>query len=200
MTETIDTSPRAAAPDERAAVAATLAAAFLDDPVMSWCYPDPERRRSILPASFELIVDVYYPGGGVDVVGDALAGAVWSPPGAEVDEERLGVLAEMAGEDAERLGTLVEETDRRHPEEPHQYLFLLGARPDWQSRGLGSTLLRRVLERCDRDGVPAYLEASSPRNRQLYLRHGFVDREEVVLPDGPSLWCMWREPAGGRSD
>jgi hypothetical protein len=44
--------------------------------------------------------------------------------------------------------------------------------------------------------VPAYLEATSERNRDLYRRHGFVDREVLELPDDcPPLYPMWRDPA-----
>ncbi|MDP9345553.1 MAG: GNAT family N-acetyltransferase, partial [Actinomycetota bacterium] len=44
-------------------------------------------------------------------------------------------------------------------------------------------------------GLPAYLEASSPRNRALYERHGFSVTEELKLPrNGPPLWLMWRDP------
>ena len=43
--------------------------------------------------------------------------------------------------------------------------------------------------------MPAYLEASSPRNRALYERHGFAVTEEFFLGKGsPPLWRMWREP------
>jgi GNAT superfamily N-acetyltransferase len=63
-----------------------------------------------------------------------------------------------------------------------------------QGRGIGSALLGAVLERCDREGVPAYLEATCERNRDLYARHGFTLRDEVRLPEGPTLWPMWREP------
>ena len=38
----------------------------------------------------------------------------------------------------------------------------------------------------------AYLEATSEQNRRLYERHGFVATAELRLPDGPSLWAMWR--------
>jgi hypothetical protein len=52
-----------------------------------------------------------------------------------------------------------------------------------------------MLARADREGVPAYHEATSPRNRALYERHGYVNQGEFVLPDGgPTLWRMWREP------
>jgi len=43
--------------------------------------------------------------------------------------------------------------------------------------------------------VPAYLEATSPRNRALYERHGFKVTEEFTLgPGSPPLWRMWRPP------
>ncbi len=58
--------------------------------------------------------------------------------------------------------------------------------------------MRPVLNRCDHDGTPAYLEATSPRNRQLYQRLGFHVTSEIPLPDGPTMWRMWRDPAGAR--
>jgi GNAT superfamily N-acetyltransferase len=71
-------------------------------------------------------------------------------------------------------------------------MFFLATRPQWQSHGLWSALLREVLDRCDRDGTPAYLEATCPASLRLYLRHGFQVTAEISLPDGPSLWPMWR--------
>ena len=58
-------------------------------------------------------------------------------------------------------------------------------------------LLRPVLDRCDTEGAPAYLEATNKRNLPLYRRQGFEVREELDLPNGPRLWTMWREPGGG---
>ena len=52
-----------------------------------------------------------------------------------------------------------------------------------------------MLERADREGMPAYHEATTPRNRALYERHGYVNHGEFTLPDdGPTLWRMWRDP------
>jgi GNAT superfamily N-acetyltransferase len=81
-----------------------------------------------------------------------------------------------------------------HPAEPHAYLFLIGTRPDRQGAGLGSALLRHVLERCDREGTPAYLEATTAGSRRLYLRHGLAEVGVIQLPDGPPMWRMWRDP------
>jgi hypothetical protein len=43
-----------------------------------------------------------------------------------------------------------------------------------------------VLQMCDRDRVPAYLEATSERNKQLYLRHGLevTDPARAFIPVG----------------
>ena len=56
--------------------------------------------------------------------------------------------------------------------------------------------MQPVLERCDAEGTPAYLETDTERNVQLYERHGFEVTEEFDLPGGgPPVWLMWRPPA-----
>jgi hypothetical protein len=56
-------------------------------------------------------------------------------------------------------------------------------------------LLRAVLDRADREGSPAYLDATSRRNRALHERHGFVTIGELTVADCPPLYAMWRPPA-----
>jgi GNAT superfamily N-acetyltransferase len=84
----------------------------------------------------------------------------------------------------------------RHPRRPpHWYLAVMGVAPERQGRGLGTALMRPALEKLDRNGIPAYLEASTPRSRELYRRVGFDVTGEFTLPaGGPPLWQMWREP------
>jgi hypothetical protein len=57
---------------------------------------------------------------------------------------------------------------------------------------------RRRLDVADRRGEPAYLEATSPRNRALYERHGFEVVDELRTGDCPPLWGMWRKPNSSR--
>jgi GNAT superfamily N-acetyltransferase len=91
-----------------------------------------------------------------------------------------------------RLMTAMEAT---HPVEPHRYLYFVGVRRDRQGTGLGAALLASVLDRCDADGTPAYLENSNPANAAFYARHGFVERDPVALPGGaPPMIPMWRNP------
>jgi hypothetical protein len=42
--------------------------------------------------------------------------------------------------------------------------------------------MRPVLEVCDRDWIPAYLEATSEDNSRLYLRNGFEEVGGIELP------------------
>ena len=89
------------------------------------------------------------------------------------------------------LGTM----EKVHPREPHYYLEAIGTRQAAQGKGVGSAVMSVMLERCDREGIPAYLESSNPRNIPLYARHGFEVRDPVPLPAGaPVLTPMWRDP------
>ena len=172
----------------------TLAAAFHDDPVFTWWIADDVRRQQILPEFFRVITESSLPLGGLYATDDLACGAVWSPPGAEDDEDVIPALAEVSGEYADELFEILELMMEKHPAQSHWYLFFLGTRPGLQSRGLGSAVMRPVLELCDERGLPAYLEATSDRGRELYRRHGFEVVDEIALPGGPSLWPMWREP------
>lgn len=176
-----------------------LAQAFHDDPVFAWVVPDAGRRRERLPAAFAAFADAYLPHRESYVAGSAGA-ALWAPPGAQLfDEEQLEVFGErMAaalGDDADRGFEANAILEAHHPAEPCFYLQFVGVAPGQQGRGIGSRLLATVLDGCDADGTPAYLEATSADNRRLYERHGFETRGEITLPDGPPLWPMWRDPA-----
>lgn len=84
--------------------------------------------------------------------------------------------------------------ERIHPIEPHWYLATLGVVPDARSRGVGSSLLRCLLGRADRDALPCYLETDRAENLAFYEAAGFaVERESRIL--GVRVWHMWREAA-----
>ncbi len=81
-----------------------------------------------------------------------------------------------------------------HPKEPHWYLPLIGVDPTRQNKGYGAMLMQYALEVCDRDGLPAYLESSNPRNITLYQRHGFEIVGTIQAGSSPPLFPMRREP------
>jgi hypothetical protein len=55
--------------------------------------------------------------------------------------------------------------------------------------------MRPTLDRCDAEGLSAYLEATSERNAALYERLGFRAGGELRLGTSPPLWPMRRAPA-----
>ena len=199
-TTTIGTSPRtqeaAAHGTPEAEAVATLVVAFAADPVIRWLLPG---GRSYLDGFTELVRLVSraaFAAGTADCAPGTAGAAVWLAPGTSLPDEEAGeILGRSVAEHHQADAfSLLERMDEQHPTEPHWYLPFIGVDPGRQGRGHGSALLRIGLARCDRDGLPAYLEASSPRNRALYERHGFETVAEIRVADSPPLWPM-RRPA-----
>jgi GNAT superfamily N-acetyltransferase len=190
-----------AKPEQAVAVSELIATAFVPLPPTVWLVADPAERQRRLAAQFLLLVEHAFDYGHVEVTTDLSAAAVWfhqegaePPPPPDYDER----LATAAGPHLARFQTLDEAFAAHHPHEDHHHLAFLAVQADQQSQGVGSVLLRHHHDRLDRAGIPAYLEASSTRARDLYLRHGYRLRgEPFFLPDGPPFWPMWREPGGG---
>jgi GNAT superfamily N-acetyltransferase len=183
-------------------VARSLARAFEADPHFSWIVRDPGKRPRRLELGFTAFIRAVWLPHDEGFVHERLVGAaLWMPP----ETWHLGLRAQLRlapatvralRNDTPRLIKALNFIEAKHPRSPaHWYLAIIGVAPAWQGRGYGAALLRPALERCDRDRVPAYLEASTPRNRALYERHGFSVLEECTYAsDAPPMWRMWREP------
>jgi ribosomal protein S18 acetylase RimI-like enzyme len=192
---------RRARADDVEAMAAQLARTFFDDPVTSHIFRNPARREAGLRAYFRTQMrDDYLPFGGCYTTDGYAGSAIWAPAGKPLLTGLGGILAMLPVLPyvAANLGTtlrLLNLVETKHPREPHWYLASLGTAVERQGMGVGSALMRPVLEHCDAEGIPCYLESSKERNVPFYRRHGFEVVEEVPLPgDGPPVWTMWREP------
>jgi ribosomal protein S18 acetylase RimI-like enzyme len=183
-------------------LAQVLAAAFETDPVIAWVFPNEERRRAVLPAFMAFrLRRLALPHDESWMTLDRAAAAVWLPPPGNWQLSRLQRLRLLPSlvrflglRTPTVLGGLNRMEQRHPPDPPHWYLFILGTEPTAQGQGLGSALLAHMLARVDADGIPAYLESSNEQNLALYRRHGFEVTTEVVIPGGPRIWPMWREP------
>jgi GNAT superfamily N-acetyltransferase len=180
-------------------IARALGDAFHDDPVMHWFFPDERGRDANIERVFRMRVASLLGQDEVYTTGDHAGAAVWARPGEwEMPPlEGLRFVARLLPMVRTRIGTLARgwgRIDRLHPKEPHWYLAILGTEPAAQGRGIGSALMRPVLDDCDRNGVGAYLESSKEANLAFYARHGFRVTGELDLPDGPRIWPMWRDP------
>lgn len=188
-----------ALPGERPSVARTLARSFYDDPVFRHLFRDDASRLQRSERLFEgMLLRAAERHDEVHTTHEHAGAAIWFPPGhAQLSVWQqlryLPTMVRVGGRDLPRLLRCLTIMEEQHPHEPHFYLNILGTDPDRQGEGIGSALLRAVLDRCDDEGIPAYLEATSERNRGLYERHGFEVTGEIVLPDGPTMWPMWRD-------
>lgn len=196
-TDTLDIVP--ATPEDRDRCGAALVAAFVNDPLMRWMFPDADQYFEVVPEVMR-----HYGGSAFDLgtasrTDDFAGAALWLAPDESVDEEALGgVMA--AALPAERLGDLfafLEQVGASHPEVEHWHLPVIGVDPRRQGLGYGSLLLARTLAEIDRQPVAAYLESSNPANVPLYERFGFQVVAEIQSGDSPTIWPMLRPARGG---
>lgn len=194
-------SVRKAEPENVAGLAETLARAFYDDPLVSWALRHRSRRLEIARRGFDLFLSrIWLRHGETYTVENSAGVCVWEPPGTwkrGIGEQLLllPAMLRIYGRLLPRVLGTFNAVEKGHPMEPHYYLAFVGVEPASQGQGMGSILMHPVLQRCDTEGIPAYLEASAPRNRDLYERHGFEVTEEIRPGrSGPPIWRMWRDP------
>ena len=185
---------RPAATADSEPIAEALARAFQDDPGARYGLPSDRRRPGQLRRFYSQRLRTLMPEELVFCDAERRGAALWAPP----DRWRTPLSELMRTRIVtHRLPLFLvggARVEHRHPREPHYYLAILGVDPAAQGQGLGSQLLQPMLDRCDTEGVPAYLECSKERNVDFYARHGFRVTGEVELLLGPKLWLMWRDP------
>jgi len=190
---------RLAQPGESDPLKAALGAAFFDDPVFGWLIGGSSRRQARLERYFAIQV-AHALADGCVWTSDGLQGAAlcmppgrWRmPPGSLIAHG--GRYAGIFRGRLPRAVGLLAAIERRHLRGAHYYFSYIGVGPEAQGRGLGSGLMRPALDRCDEEGLPAYLEASSERNAALYERLGFQRIELLRFAGSPPLTLMMRPP------
>jgi GNAT superfamily N-acetyltransferase len=193
---------RVAGPDDVPAMAASLGRAFADDPIFEFLVPgvDPDERARRSTPFFVTDTKLRVRLASAWTTPERVGAALWAPPGkwrtSIVDGLRLAwpIVRASRGRSFRAFAAL-SAIEKAHPRQPHWYLAVLGTDPEHQGKGIGAALMAPVLERCDTEGVPAYLESSKESNIPYYERFGFrVERELPLGKGAPSVWPMWREP------
>ena len=206
MTDTLPTAreaqvvARAATWADADQLAATLGRAFHDDPLICFLLPDEASRPQKMPRLFKLLFKLGLPHGCCDVTTGCEAAALWRPPGAwhipfyqyiTNGAEFLGIF----GLGGARPGDL---RHGHHREAPRRTSRTTICRRSAPTRQAGQGLRRRRHPPASGRSPTrrACLPTWSPRketNIPIYKSFGFEVTGEIKLPDGPTLWPMWRQ-------
>lgn len=188
-------------PQGVAAVRATLAAAFADDPMLQWIFPDAVQQSAATAAWLGVFVEAYAAAGVSDVADTdemATAGiALWRCSTEPLPFSQApsigGLMAAFLGvERAMQLGEGLGAFAANKPEPPFHYLQFLAVHPSQQGHGLGRQLVLHGQQRAAEAGVGVYLESTNPRNLSFYRSCGFQDIGRFeLLPDGPPAFRFW---------
>jgi GNAT superfamily N-acetyltransferase len=178
----------------QASVISTIVLGFAADPMTRWVWPDSSEYLRIMPRFVKAFGGRAFEYGTAYITEGVRAAALWLPPGVEPDEAAMGAVLEGAlrPEIAEDLGVVLKGMAEHHPHEPHWYLPLVAADPNWIGQGLGALLMKHALRRCDEEGIAAYLESTNPRNISLYERHGFKIIGRIQSGSSPVMAPMLR--------
>ncbi len=182
-----------------------LGRAFFDYELMVYALAEPAPRAAAVEMLYGAILSDCYRYGQVHTTDKVAGAACWLPPGVPVPglwrQVRAGLVVlpwKFGRRGMQRLLAYDEIARALHHEfapKPHWYLAALGVSPEFQGQGVGSDLIRPILEQADREQMPCYLDTHRERNVQLYERHGFQIGRRVV-PDGHPVpvWGMFRPP------
>ena len=191
-------------PAQHRTVAYTLALAFAEDPVMTYIFPEPKNRLRRIAGLMRLALRTYNKSGLIETFSDGCSAAVWqrpNPAASSLWDMMANVLEAMVKlrSCANRANAVELAIKAAKVEQPYWYLAILGTEPgcrgSWQGGpSRAGRLLQSVLDRCDQQQLPAYLESSSKSNIPFYNKYGFEVTQEITIEGGPGLWGMIRQP------
>jgi len=180
-------------------VSRMLARAFWDDPVMLHFLPREDGREAKLTRIFRLLHKLAIPYGTCFATSGHECATLWRPPNRwhvhwwqyiTNGPEMLGIFGRGALNAMSTMGRI----EKMHPKKPHWYLQVIGTDPPKQGRGFAGIAMRQQLAVADASRIPCYLESSKPTNIPVYRAFGFEVTGEIQIPNGPTLWPMWRDP------
>lgn len=183
-----------------ARAARTLALAFEHGPWTEWTVSSHHRLVRLEALFRHTLREIALPDGELWIADDGGAAAAWVRPGYEgVSEEVAERLAPeiqaLQGDRREAAEAADLLLATRRPVADYWYLASVGTRPERRREGLGRRVLAPVLERCDAEGQPAYLETSTESNLRFYDALGFRVLDRFEIPGGgPTVWQLWRDP------
>jgi ribosomal protein S18 acetylase RimI-like enzyme len=181
-------------------IRALLGAAYADDPLSEWIFPDAELRPHACAAWYGLFAEQYVQGARATIIrtGEQIgAVALWRMPGdSPLSSGGLpsiaGLMTALVGKDrAADVGDGLHAVGAVQPAVPHAYLNFLAVAPERRRRGLGRLVLQPLLAEARRTARFVHLETTNPANYAFYESLGFAETARLRIGgDGPELRAL----------
>jgi GNAT superfamily N-acetyltransferase len=185
--------------------ALVLARAFFDYPESVYFMPDEVTRRKKQPSIYRMFLRQSIVYGEVYATSPKMEGvAVWQlvdgknpawRPGFSLGWWWLSLFSDKAtNRRREAYFSYITALRARVTPERYWYLQAIGVDPVYQGQGFSSRLLKPMLARADREGLPCFLETQEENNVKLYEHFGFKVKEMGTIP-GTNIhsWVMERK-------
>jgi ribosomal protein S18 acetylase RimI-like enzyme len=126
--------------------------------------------------------------------------SIWFPPG--VDHLEDADPDPFTAEDFEDPGTMekmqavndiINALTANPGQEPQWYLHMVAVRPQFGDRGYASLLVRPMLTRAAREGIPCTLITQTMENVHKYEHRGFRVVKEMSVPGSAERFCSMRK-------
>ncbi|VEP17026.1 Acetyltransferase, GNAT family [Hyella patelloides LEGE 07179] len=191
--------------------ASTIAAkAFEDDPVFGYLTPEAQQSRlKALTWLTKNALEYCYYYGHIYTTSDLKGIAAWLPPEKSsfagiqqlqlILQLRLYLLPFKCGWN--KLGrwlSFLKITEDYHERDmqtqPHWYLALMFVNPSYQRQGVGSVLLKPILDRSDDEKLQCYVLTFTEQAVKFYQRNGFsIIRKSQASKNAPFFWNLKRD-------
>jgi len=183
------------------------ARAFQDDLIDSYFFPNPDKRKDILPAFYEYRLSFAIRHGMVYATSPNMEGiAAWLH--SDIEELPMWQLIRSGGfklfrkigykATSKMMPVKDYVTSLRTKNAGNKYLHLeiLAVEPKSQGLGYSRKLLEPMFEHLDSKELPCFLETATEKNVPFYQNFGFEVVEEGTIPGTEvSLWNMIRKPS-----
>lgn len=164
----------------------------MDDPLMAYFWPEPERRRRALPFFWHPRVEARRRAGFVDTASDSegvTTVLLWERPGRHVPMSKPFSLIRALGSATPRALAASRRIESLRPATPHLYLAVGAALPRARGKGVTSELVRA---RIDSSEIDVFVVATNPTSAAMAEHAGFRTTRELVLNNGATLRGMLR--------
>lgn len=177
-----------ATPADRARVVSSLVAAFPEDPVLRFLFPDDETYPQYAAAFFGHLFDKRVQKGTIWTIERGASTAIWEPPTTGNPSSEDGLSAHLPTDALARVRAYDRAVHAALPTSPFWYLGVLGTHPDRAGRRWGRAVMSAGLRRAAADSLPAVLETSNPANVEVYRRADWRVVRTVTEP--LPIWVM----------